>query len=213
MGIFDKLFGSTKTTRLDVSSRFRLERQSTTGTMSTFRVAVEIGTGKRYGIKFLDAEKTEYFKNRFRGLDKPSEGEIAVQIKHPNIVETVEFGLTTTGQEYILMEFIEGPGAAIGAHQPHMKPPEPARLGHAAGMRYHADFLAPLSDDSTTMHATILGFDKFDLDTSLVSPGSRRHGRTTGSPPLNRSADHTIRVFCNRCSLLLVAFCDPLPSP
>ena len=112
MGIFDKLFGSknAKSSKLDVSTRFRLERQSTAGTMSTFRAANEIGTNKVFGIKFLDPEKTEYFKNRFKGLNKPTEGEIAVQIKHDRIVETFEYGATTTGQEYILMEYIDGPG-------------------------------------------------------------------------------------------------------
>lgn len=112
MGIFDKLFGGTKKegSKLDVSTRFRLERQSTAGTMSTFRVANEIGSNKLFGIKFLDTEKTDYFKNRFKGLKKPTEGEIAVQIKHPRIVETYEYGVTTTGQEYILMEYIDGLG-------------------------------------------------------------------------------------------------------
>ena len=112
MGFFDKLFGSGKQSgkQLDVSARFRLERQATTGTMSTFRVANEIGTNKLFGIKFLDEEKTTYFKNRFKGLNKPGEGEIAVKIKHPRIVETYEHGKTTTGEEYILMEYIDGPG-------------------------------------------------------------------------------------------------------
>lgn len=110
MGFFDKLFGSKEPPKLDVSARFRLERQSTAGTMSTFRAANEVGSNKVFGIKFLDQEKTEYFKNRFKGLLKPSEGEIALQIKHERIVDTVEFGETTTGQEYILMEYIDGPG-------------------------------------------------------------------------------------------------------
>lgn len=110
MGFFDKLFGSKEPPKLDVSARFRLERQSTAGTMSTFRAANEVGSNKLFGIKFLDQEKTEYFKNRFKGLLKPSEGEIALQIKHERIVDTVEFGETTTGQEYILMEYIDGPG-------------------------------------------------------------------------------------------------------
>ncbi|MEL7500286.1 MAG: serine/threonine-protein kinase [Planctomycetota bacterium] len=110
MGIFDKLFGSNKQSKLDVSARFRLERQSTAGTMSTFRAANEVGSSKVFGIKFLDDEKTTYFKNRFKGLNKPSEGEIALQIKHERIVETFEYGETTTGQEYILMEYIDGPG-------------------------------------------------------------------------------------------------------
>lgn len=110
MGILDKLFKSNKQPLLDVSARFRLDRQATAGTMSTFRAANEIGTGRTLGLKFLDQEKTEYFRSRFKGLNKPSEGEIAIQLKHPNIVETYEYGKTTTGEDYILMEYIDGPG-------------------------------------------------------------------------------------------------------
>ena len=113
MGILDKLFGKDKTTKnepLDVSARFRLDRHAFSGTMSKFHVAQEIGTKKLFGIKFLDEEKTAYFNARFKGLKKPHEGEIALQIKHKHIVETYEYGLTTTGQEYIMMEYINGPG-------------------------------------------------------------------------------------------------------
>jgi len=126
MGIFDKLFGKGKsvTERLDVSARFRLDRHAYSGTMSKFHVAQEIGSKKLYGIKFLDEEKTAYFNARFKGLNKPHEGEIALQIKHKNIVETYEYGLTTTGQEYIMMEYINGPGldAAIRQRDPSIFP-------------------------------------------------------------------------------------------
>jgi len=112
MGIFDKFFSSDNAgaVKLDVAKRFQLSRQSTTGTMSTFRVAKEIGTGKLFGLKFLDTEKTEYFKARFKGLKKPTEGQIAMQFKHPLIVETFEYGKTVKGQEYILMEHLAGAG-------------------------------------------------------------------------------------------------------
>jgi len=43
-------------------------------------------------------------------LKKPTEGEIAIKIKHDLIVETFEYGNTTTGQEYILMEYLKGQG-------------------------------------------------------------------------------------------------------
>ena len=109
MGIFDKLFGG-KTSKIDVSKRFELDRHAFSGTMSKFRVAKEIGTGKLYGLKFLDQKKLDHFRSRFKGLNKPEEGEIAMQIHHPLIVETYEYGKTEQGQEYILMEYIEGSG-------------------------------------------------------------------------------------------------------
>ena len=125
MSLFNKLFkGKTRKEPLDVSARFQLDRHAFTGTMSKFRVAKEIGTGKLFGIKFLDAEKLAYFNNRFKGLNKPSEGEIAMQIQHPKIVITHEFGVTTAGEQYILMEYIHGPGLdqAIRARESQLLP-------------------------------------------------------------------------------------------
>ena len=115
MGILDKLkqVFQKDQGRLDISKRFRLDRHAFTGTMSKFHVCNEIGTNKEYGIKLLDDEKTAYFKARFKGLNKPTEGEIAVQLKHPRVVETYEYGLTTTGIEYILMEYIKGSGVNV----------------------------------------------------------------------------------------------------
>ncbi len=123
MGILDR-FKKALTRRapakLDVSKRFQLQKQAFTGTMSTFRVAREIGTGKLLGLKLLDPETSATFKARFKGLHKPEEGEIATQIKHLNVVETYEYGLTTNNEEFILMEYIQGPslGSLIRAQDP-----------------------------------------------------------------------------------------------
>jgi eukaryotic-like serine/threonine-protein kinase len=123
MGLFDKLFGKSgqasaiqygpRPEKLDVSARFQIDRHAFTGTMSRFHVAKEIGTNHLYGIKFLDAEKLAYFTSRFKGLNKPHEGEIGMRIKHDRIVVTHEYGVTTKNEEYILMEYVNGPGLDI----------------------------------------------------------------------------------------------------
>lgn len=110
MDLFSRFKDFFKTDKLDVSARFELTREAVTGTMSKFRAARDVKTGKVVGLKLLDSEKTAFFEARFKGLNKPSEGEIACRIKHPRVVETLEHGVTTTGQQYIIMEFIEGPG-------------------------------------------------------------------------------------------------------
>ena len=113
MGIFDRisgLFKSKGNERLDLSKRFRLERHAFTGTMSKFHVAHEIATGKVYGIKLLDSDKLAQFRDRFKGLKKPEEGEIGMKIDHPRVAKTYQWGKTRLGQEYILMEYIDGPG-------------------------------------------------------------------------------------------------------
>ncbi|MDP1562211.1 MAG: serine/threonine-protein kinase [Pirellulaceae bacterium] len=112
MGLFDKWFsrGGGSRKRLDLSSKYELDRHSFSGTMSKFRVAREIKTGDLYGIKLLDSEKRAYFEQRFKGLNKPEEGAIAIQMDHPCIVKTFEYGTTTKNEHYILMEYVCGPG-------------------------------------------------------------------------------------------------------
>jgi len=96
--------------RLDVKARFALLRKAISGTMSKFYMAKDLQTGKIVGLKILDAEKTAFQASRFKGLNKPCEGEIAVGMEHPHLVETFEYGLTTEGNQYLVMEFLEGPG-------------------------------------------------------------------------------------------------------
>jgi serine/threonine-protein kinase len=96
--------------KCDIRSRFELMREAISGTMSEFYMARDRRSGQVVGLKILDAKKTAEFEARFTGLKKPPEGEIARQLEHPRIVKTLEHGLTTTGQQYVVMEFLDGPG-------------------------------------------------------------------------------------------------------
>lgn len=96
--------------RLNVANRFELMRKAVSGSMSKFHMARDRKSGEIVGLKILDEEKTEQFESRFPGLKKPSEGEIAVRLDHPNIVKTFEHGWTTDGEQYLVMEFLEGTG-------------------------------------------------------------------------------------------------------
>jgi eukaryotic-like serine/threonine-protein kinase len=108
MAFLAKLKNLVAGNRVDVSKRFALLREAISGTMSKFYMARDLRTGTVVGLKILDIKKTADFEARFKGLQKPTEGEIALQLKHPRIVETYEHGLTTTGAQYLVMEFIEG---------------------------------------------------------------------------------------------------------
>ena len=116
MGIFDSVKsmlgsgGGKAVGRIDLQRRFSLERTAVTGTMAKFFAAKDHDHGGRLvGIKVLDIEKVEAFEGRFRHLKKPSEGEIALQMHHPNVVETYEIGTSTKGDPILIMEFIAGP--------------------------------------------------------------------------------------------------------
>jgi eukaryotic-like serine/threonine-protein kinase len=110
MGFFDRFKGGGKGKKLDVDSRFELLREAISGTMSKFYMARERRTGDIVGLKIGDLEKIDAFESRFKGLNKPSEGEIASSFNHPNIVRTLEYGLTTKGLRYVIMEYLAGHG-------------------------------------------------------------------------------------------------------
>ena len=110
MGLWDKLQSLLRSDKLDITMRFELLGEGFLGTMSKFHKARDRKTNRIVGLKICDPDKTEFFETRFRGLGKPSEGEIAMSLKHPRIVETYEFGADDQGADYILMEFLTGSG-------------------------------------------------------------------------------------------------------
>lgn len=115
MGLFDKLqgifSGSGSKKAVDIEARFERIRSSVSGTMSNFYVAKDRERNNQVvGVKLCDAAKVEFFESRFKGLNKPSEGVIAMSMEHANIAKTFEFGVTNKGLPYLVMEFVDGPG-------------------------------------------------------------------------------------------------------
>ncbi|MSR58206.1 MAG: serine/threonine protein kinase [Planctomycetaceae bacterium] len=110
MKFFKKLFQrKRKLPRTDVTKRFELIGRVGQGSMSRVFRARDTRSGRIVALKILDKEKTQRFEARFSPeLNKPSEGEIAVTLKHPHIVETSEWGTTLEGEMFLVMEFIEG---------------------------------------------------------------------------------------------------------
>ncbi len=112
MNFLQRLFGKgprkPKLPKVDIHKRFDLIVRLGPGSMSKVWKARDRKTGMLVALKILDKRKTEQFEARFRGLNKPTEGEIAVQLRHPNIVRTYEYGLTRQGEPFLVMELIEG---------------------------------------------------------------------------------------------------------
>lgn len=96
--------------KVDVQKRYEFLREAVSGTMSDFYMARDRQTEQIVGLKILDRNKTEALDARFKGLDKPSEGEIASSFTHPLIVSTLNYGTTSKDQQFIVMEFLDGPG-------------------------------------------------------------------------------------------------------
>ncbi len=110
MGFLDRLKSMLKSDKLDVDERFERLRSAISGTMSNFYMARDRETKNIVGSKIAKQDKLKLFEARFKGLNKPSEGEIASSLHHPNVVETTEFGLTTENLPYTVMEYLDGPG-------------------------------------------------------------------------------------------------------
>lgn len=107
MRILDAIFGK-RTPKTDIKERFELLARVGQGTMSEFWRARDRLSGRQVGLKILDREQTLKFESRFPGLNKPTEGEVAIQLDHPGIVKTIEHGVSTDSLQFVVMEFIEG---------------------------------------------------------------------------------------------------------
>jgi serine/threonine protein kinase len=128
MGIFSKLFGSggkagKKLPRIDVGKRFDLLGRTGQGSMSKVWRARDKQLGRIVCLKILDKEKTAKFEARFPGLNRPMEGAVCTALRHPNIVQTFEYGLTSKGEQYLVMELIDGMGLnfLIETNSPSLK--------------------------------------------------------------------------------------------
>lgn len=109
MDFLKKLFQSKpRVQKVDIGRRFELYGRVGQGSMSKVWKARDSKLGKIVALKVLDIDKTNRLEARFKGLKKPSEGEIAITLKHPHIVKTFEHGVTTKNEAYLVMEFVEG---------------------------------------------------------------------------------------------------------
>jgi serine/threonine protein kinase len=110
---FKKLFSAkpkSNLPKIDVRKRFELLNRTGQGSMSKVWRARDKSLGRVVCLKLLDKDKTAKFEARFMGLNKPREGAICMALRHKNIVQTFEHGITTEGEHYLVMELIEGMG-------------------------------------------------------------------------------------------------------
>lgn len=113
MGFLSNLFGKKEKRKIvDPVKRWDLQNRTGQGSMSKVWRAFDRDLGRQVAVKLLDKVKTAKFEEKFKlmGLKKPSEGEVCVGLRHENIVKTFEHGVTTTGEPYLVMEWLDGLG-------------------------------------------------------------------------------------------------------
>ena len=87
---------------------YKILRQVARGGMALVYEAVRKSDNAPVAIKIITPEFTQLAEKLDEIFEKGSEGEIALTLRHPNVIRTFEFG--HKGREYyIVMEFIDGP--------------------------------------------------------------------------------------------------------
>jgi serine/threonine-protein kinase len=209
MGLLDRFKTLVSGGRLNVSSRFALLREAISGTMSKFYMAKDLKTGRIVGLKIQDAAKTAQIEARYKGLKKPSEGEIGMLLRHPHIVETYEHGTTTDGAAYIVMEYLEGAGlnSLIVARDQHLdgrrltflrQTAEAIAAVHAAGF-IHRDICPRnllLTGDGQNVKLTDFGLT-VPATKPFMQPGNRTGTPNYMAPEIvrRRPTDQRLDVF------------------
>jgi serine/threonine protein kinase len=112
---FKKLFAPKPKSRfktVDVKKRFDLIGRLGQGSMSKVWRARDRDLGRTVCLKLLDRVKTARFEDRFKGIKvlRPSEGEVCSLLRHKNVVQTYDYGITTEKEQFLSMELIEGMG-------------------------------------------------------------------------------------------------------
>jgi serine/threonine-protein kinase len=79
------------------------------GSMSRVYRAIDNETSRAVCLKVQLREKNEAAVARASGQEtRPSEGEIAIQLNHPHMVRTFEYGDSNKGEHYLVMEYVDG---------------------------------------------------------------------------------------------------------
>ncbi len=209
MGLFDRFQSMFQSDRVDVRERFEILRKAISGTMSKFYMARDRKTDKIIGLKIADREKWTTFEARFKGLQKPSEGEIAATLHHPLVVETYEYGMTNDGLQYIVMEFVKGPGlhqllynrdSCLEGHRVQLVRQMAEALEYVHEQKYIHRDVCPRNFiyESETGNIKLIDFGlSLPARPEFMQPGNRTGTPLYMAPEVvrRRSTDHRLDIF------------------
>ncbi|MDB4614210.1 serine/threonine protein kinase [bacterium] len=114
MKFLNNIFGKDRVEKIDLDDRFIRHGRVGQGSMSKVWKAQDKRNQKFVALKVLDRAKMIRYEARFPPeYKKPAEGDIALTLKHPYIVETMEWGVTKDDEHFLVMDFVEGIGLAL----------------------------------------------------------------------------------------------------
>lgn len=102
--------GSSKSrgARVNLSRRFTLVAETSQGSMSRVYRALDNQTGRTVCLKIQIPDKNEAAAARAERNARPDEGEIGLKIVHPHVVRTLDYGVSTKNEHFMVMEFVDG---------------------------------------------------------------------------------------------------------
>lgn len=117
--MFGNLFGAKKPSkgaspaipksrRVDIEKRFSIIAETGSGSMSHVYKAYDNKSGRTVCLKVQDRDKAAAAASRATAVGRLTEGDVGLQVVHPNVVRTFEHGDTTTGAHYVVMEYVDG---------------------------------------------------------------------------------------------------------
>ena len=135
--------------KVSLDRRFNiLLETSGQGSMSKVYRAIDNESGRSICLKVQIPDKNEGAAARSSHAHRPSEGEIGSKINHPSIVRTLDHGMSTHGESFIVTEYIDGHSLQY-VRENHVYPCLRAKLKiliqaaeglaavHAAGFLHH----------------------------------------------------------------------------
>lgn len=226
MKFLQKLFERRpKVVKVDLSKRFDLIGRVGQGSMSKVWRATDRMTGRMVAVKVLDRAKTIRFEKRFMGLNKPSEGEIATSLRHPNIVRTLEYGVTVKDEQYLIMEFVEGRGLSYFVETQNATMQENRlrfviQLGEAVAYLHsqnwiHRDICPRNAIVDTDLNVKLIDFGLVVPNTEPFRAPGNRTGTTDYMAPelvMRQRTDQRIDIFSYAVSCYQM-FAHELPWP
>jgi eukaryotic-like serine/threonine-protein kinase len=101
--------GRVQGRRQNLQRRFAIVAETASGSMSRVYRAIDNQTGRTVCLKIQTREKNEAATARASAQEaRPLEGEMAIHLVHPHVVRTLEYGASTRGEHFLVMEFIDG---------------------------------------------------------------------------------------------------------
>ncbi len=169
-----------------IEGRYKVETLLGRGGMGTVYSGRHIMVGKRVAIKFLHAEFTgneEVVKRFYR------EAQAAATIDHSNIIDVMDVGLSSAGEPYLVMEYLEGESLAA-----MLKRTGPMEIAAACGVMTPALNALQAAHDKGIIHRDLKPDNIFlahrgegEVEVKLIDFGISKFTGATGHSQLTQT--------------------------